>query len=133
MTDRAIFIGVSPNSLFSLGSCSRLNNGRMSAPHLEPPPAGTTRQIYPLPRKNSKLSVINIHVAKRMPIAVPANSRRVGSRESCFWMTSRSDSITAAVGGACGDGSGRRLQPRRGWSRKPQRLILTGLIFLLRN
>jgi hypothetical protein len=46
-------------------------------------------------RKNSKLSVVSIIVAKVMPSAVPASSRRVGSRESCFSMTSSSDSIAA--------------------------------------
>ena len=58
----------------------------MSANHREPPDAGTKRQILRCHyrRNNSKLSVISIIVAKMIPSAVPASSRRVGSRESCF-------------------------------------------------
>ena len=35
-------------------------------------------------RENSKLSVVSLIVAKMMPSAVLASSRRVGSRASCF-------------------------------------------------
>jgi len=39
------------------------------------------RQIYPLPQKEQHVSVGSIMVAKIMLSAVPASSRRVGSRE----------------------------------------------------
>jgi hypothetical protein len=56
---------------------------------------GRSPPIFRSRRKNNKLSVVSIIVANMMPSPVLAGSRRVGSRESCFRMTSSSDSIAA--------------------------------------
>jgi hypothetical protein len=46
-------------------------------------------------KTNNKLSVATIIVAETMASAVPASSRRVGSRARCFRMTQDTDLIAA--------------------------------------
>jgi hypothetical protein len=71
----------------------------MTASHPEPTPGADTSVRFTYYRKtNNKLSVVSIIVEKMMLSPIPASSRRVGSRASCFWMTSRSDSIAAKIG-----------------------------------
>ena len=55
----------------------------MSAVHPEPT-SDAASDFTRYRRKNSKLSVVSIFVAKMMPSAVLASSRRVGSRVGCF-------------------------------------------------
>jgi hypothetical protein len=57
---------------------------QMTASHPEPISDAASDFTRYRSRKNSKLKVVSIIVAKKMPSAVLASSRRVGSRASCF-------------------------------------------------
>jgi hypothetical protein len=55
----------------------------------------TQRQIYPLPQKEPQAQRCEHHLAKMMPSAVLASSRRVGSRAKLLLNDLKSDSIAA--------------------------------------
>jgi hypothetical protein len=63
-----------------------------------PPPNGiedSFRFTYSSAKKNSTLSIVSISVAKPMPRAVPASSRRVGSPRKLLLNDLKIDSIAA--------------------------------------